>query len=152
MKALLTLILTFGTLLAAVPPKALLGSWQLERRFELNGERHLERETLRFRPGTFQLTLRVDIAKGDLGVKGLTIRADGLWKLQGETLVLVLQQIVFAGVESTRGIDEASLTSLTRQLRSRYLDDPIRILHLLHTDGKTLTVESPEEGERSYRR
>ena len=152
MKTLLILLLTLETLLTAATPKDLLGSWRLERRFAVDGERHVERENLRFRPGTFQLTLRVDIAKGDLRVEGLTIRADGLWKIQGETLVLVLQQIVFAGVDSTRGIDEASFKSLTRQLRSRYLDNPIRILHLLHVDGKTLTVKSPEGGERSYRR
>lgn len=130
---------------------SILGAWTLERHFTQNGENHREREELQLSPGSFRMRLTVDITKGPVEIKGLAIDATGLWKLQDRTLVLILGEIRFAGVASTRGIDRGSFRTLVRQLRERYLSDPIRIFTLLSEDGRTLTLKSPE-GVREYRR
>jgi hypothetical protein len=142
-----------GTLLlVGGNPKSLLGEWTTQRSFQTGNEKHLEREDLRFNPDTFRLMLTVTIEKGNLLVKDLKIRASGLWKLQGETLVLVVEQISFASVARTKGINKNSFERLVRDLRGRYLDDPIRILKLRSLDSGTLTLETADHEIKSYKR
>jgi hypothetical protein len=145
------LFLLAASLLWSAAPKDLLGEWQLRREFASNGERHLELEDLTFMPDTFRLILTVTIRKGNLLVDRLRIQAGGLWKLKGDTLVLVMQEIRFLGVERTDGIDRNSFEKLIRDLRGRYLSDPIRILRLDALGGTTLTLRQDGES-KNYRR
>jgi hypothetical protein len=142
-----------GTLLlVGGDAKSLLGEWSTQRSFKAGNEKHIEREDLRFNPDTFRLMLTVTIEKGKFLVKDLKIRASGLWKLQGEILVLVIEQISFASVAQTKGIDRGSFEKLVRDLRGRYLTDPIRILHLRSLDTGTLTLETAEREIKEYKR
>jgi len=149
----ITLLWLLSTLLLfAVSPKELLGSWQYQRKFADSDEQHSESEKLTFAPGSFHLILSVTIRKGDdHRIERLRIRADGLWKLRKETLVLVIEQIRFLDVAATHGIDKNSLTQLIRDLRGRYLSDPIRILDLISVHAGRLRLDT-QEGTKEYRR
>ena len=140
-----------ASLLWSASSRDLLGEWQTQREFAGNGERHLELENLKFMPDTFRLILTVTIQKGDLLVDRLRIQANGLWKLKDDTLVLVMQEIRFLDVAQTKGIDKSSFEKLIRDLRSRYLSDPIKIIRLDTLNGKTLTIGQGEES-KTYRR
>ncbi len=131
---------------------ALLGSWQTQREFSDGNEMHREVERLRFLPGSFQFTLKADIEEGRHQVKGLTFVAKGLWKREGELLVLFIQQIEFQGVEESHGIDPASYRSLIKGIRGRYLNDPIRIFHIDSEKDGVLTMKNGNGEVKRYRR
>ena len=149
---LLLLFLLVAVSNGAQASEALLGSWKTERSFVERGEKHREIETLRFLPGSFRFTLRADIEKGNYVVKGLTLEATGLWKREGDLLVLVMQEIRFVGVDETRGIDPSSYKRLIINLREKYLSDPIRLYHITSEDNGTLTLQSRKAGLKSYKR
>jgi len=151
-KTILWLMLLLAAAAAGETEGKWLGEWTAEHRFNQKGEEHIEREELRFNPGTFQLTLSVTIRKGKLLVKNMKIRTSGLWKAEGKILVVVMQELRLVGVEETRGIGKASFEKLLEDLRGRYLSDPIRIYTVAKQSDSTLVLYSGENGETSYTR
>lgn len=136
----------------AADSSTLLGTWKTHRAFAANGERHEETEILRFNPGSFRMQLFTTIRKGPFLVKNLRIEATGIWKRRDRILVLMLQQIRFTGVDETRGINQASFNTLVRQLRGRYLSDPIRILSIQALGEDVLSLDNGDGTVKDYKR
>ena len=138
--------------LQAAGTPTLLGTWKSQRTFAMNGERHEETESLRFNPGSFRMQFVTTIRKGPFLIKNLRIDATGIWKRRDRILVLMFQQIRFAGVDETRGINRASFDTLVRQLRSRYLSDPIRIFSLQALSQEVLSLDNGGGTVKDYKR
>jgi len=126
--------------------------WITERKFVHNGEKHLEKETLDFRADTFRLILNITISKGTLLVRDLRIEASGLWKMRDDILVIVMQELRFAGVGETRGINRESFRTVIRELRGNYLTDPIRLYRVLKLTDSSFVIHGEENVEKSYSR
>ncbi|WP_457607867.1 hypothetical protein [Nitratifractor sp.] len=130
----------------------LLGTWTTQRTLSEPDMKQREVETVRFLPGTLRFELRVDLEKGPAKIQGLKLGANGLWKREGELLVIVLQEIRVEGIEDSKGINPASLKTLARELRQRYLSDPIRIYHIQALDADKLVLVDSRGESKSYRR
>ena len=131
---------------------SLYGEWQTTRNSVSNGVENIENEYIKFRPATIQIVLKVSVRRGNYLIKNLEVIADGIWKLYKNEIIIVLQQVRVPQVESIKGFTQSDINSLAKKLRSKYMDDPIKIYEITSLDGNNFVVISEDGVMQTFRR
>lgn len=124
----------------------------MQRVKNVNGTINEEDERVHFRPATVQIVMRATVKKGSYLIKNLKIVADGIWKLNGDTLVLVLQQVRVPEVEDVKGFKRSDINRLATTLRKKYLDDPIKIFKITNMDQSHIILLYEDGRLETFRR
>ena len=145
MRILLIFLLSL-TLYAQPVRDMTVGNWHtVTTATSQNHTRVTEKEFLNLKSDhTFEITILVNLKKGEHFVKDLQVKATGIWKRYITTLVVVIERIeVPFAKEVSNTITRASLESLARTYQARLRESPIRIytITLLTKDQFTIVNE-----------
>lgn len=151
---ILVLILLMMAELSAVNQNALFaGQWQSVRQTKNQGTLTIEKEYLNLNANnTFSLLLLVSVQKGDAFVRGLQIKVSGIWKVNKDVLVYVIQEIDVPFAKEVYRISQDSLTQLANHFKHRFDSQPIRILSVQSMNAKSLIVMSEKGLATHYTR
>jgi len=150
-KLILSLIILFSSL-NAHSVSSLYGEWQTTQSSKNRGVENIEQEYIKFRPATVQIILKVSVKRGDYYIKNLEVIADGIWKLYKNEIIIVLQQVRVPQVESINGFTQSDINRLAKKLRSKYMDDPIKIYEITSLGDKSFVVISEDGVMHTFRR
>ena len=111
-----------------------------------------EKETLNLKADhTFEITILVNLKKGEHFIKDLEVKASGIWKRYITTLVVVINKIeVPFAKEVSRTITQQSLEALAGTYQAKLKETPIRIYTITYLDDKKLTVVNEKKVETTY--
>lgn len=151
LKVLIILILSTIAIFS-YQPSQLYGEWGINRIKNVNGTINKEEESIYFHPATLQIVMIATLKRGSYLIKNLKIIADGIWKLNGDILVLVLQQVRVPEVEDVRGFNRRDINKLASTLRKNFLDDPIKILKIVNMDQSHLVLLYEDKKLETFRR
>ncbi len=146
------LFLFISNTVFAVTPKELYGTWETQRQSQNRSTYSSEHDSITFRPATVSLELTVNLKRGSAYIKNLRVHTQGIWKVKGDILVIVWQDLRVVGYEESKGINEASIQKLGTQLRGRYLDDPIRIFQFQSIDRLAFRALDENQNLKEYKR
>jgi len=150
-KLMLSAVILFSVL-NAHSVSSLYGEWQTTRSSINKGVENIENEFIRFRPATVQIILKVSVKRGNYNIKNLEVIADGIWKLYKNEIIIVLQQVRVPQVESMNGFTQSDINKLAKKLRSKYMDDPIKIYEITSLGDKSFVVISEDGVMHTFRR
>ncbi|MCF6205697.1 MAG: hypothetical protein L3J47_02215 [Sulfurovum sp.] len=143
MRHLLTLV-SLALLLHAEPVHDMtVGNWQTITTSTSENRTHVtEKEFLNLKADhTFDITILVNLKKGEHFIKDLQVKASGIWKRYVTTLVVVIQKIeVPFAKEVSRTITQRSLELLAGTYQARLRGNPIRINTITFLDNNKLTI------------
>ena len=153
MKALLVLLLLAAALHAQPGHDMTVGNWQTVTTSTSENRTHVtEKEFLDLKADhTFEITILVNLKKGEHFVKDLQVKASGIWKRHVTTLVVVINKIeVPFAKEVSRSITRSSLEALANTYQARLRVSPIRINTITYLDDKKLTIVNEKGIKTSY--
>jgi hypothetical protein len=149
----LFLLLSLG-LMAQPPVKDMtVGNWQTVTDTYSENRTHVtEKESLHLKADhTFNITILVNLKKGEHFIKDLEVKASGIWKRYITTLVVVIQKIeVPFAKEVSRTITKQSLEALAGTYQAKLKETPIRIYTITYLDEKKLSVVNEKKIETTY--
>ena len=107
-----------------------------------NRTRVTEKEFLHLKADhTFEITILVNLKKGEHFIKDLQVKASGIWKRYITTLVVVIQNIeVPFAKEVSNTISQRSLEALAGTYQARLRESPIRINTITLLTNTNLTI------------
>jgi hypothetical protein len=113
-----------------------------------------EKETLNLKADhTFEITILVNLKKGEHFIKDLEVKASGIWKRYITTLVVVINKIeVPFAKEVSRTITQQSLEALAGTYQARLRESPIRINTITLLTNKKLTLVNEKKVVTEYTR
>ena len=152
MKRYAILFLLFTLLIWSYNPSQLYGEWSANRVKNAGGTINEENEAVHFRPATVQIVMSATVKKGNYLIKNLKIIADGIWKLNDNILVLVIQQVRVPEVEDVKGFNRQDINKLATNLRKKYLDDPIKIYKITNLDQSHIILLYEDGRLETFRR
>jgi hypothetical protein len=129
------------------------GNWQTVTTSTSENHTHVsEKEFLHLKDDhTFDITILVNLKKGEHFIKDLEVKANGIWKRYNTTLVVVIQKIeVPFAKEVSRTITQRSLESLAATYQARLKESPIRINTIILLDKKNLTIVNEKGIKTTY--
>jgi hypothetical protein len=141
--------------LSAQPPvkDMTVGNWQaVTDTYSENRTHVMEKESLHLKADhTFEITILVNLKKGEHFIKDLEVKASGIWKRYVTTLVVVINKIeVPFAKEVSRTITQQSLQALAGTYQAKLKETPIRIYTITYLDDKKLTVVNEKKVETTY--
>jgi len=131
------------------------GNWQtITDSFSENRTHVIEKESLNLKADhTFDITILVNLKKGEYFIKDLEVKASGIWKRHITTLVVVINKIeVPFAKEVSRGISQRSLETLASTYQVQLKESPIRIYTITYLDDKKLTVVNEKKASTTYKK
>ncbi len=152
MSRVVTLFILYTLAVWSYNPSQLYGEWSVQRVKNASGTINEESETVHFRPATVQIVMNTTVKKGNYLIKNLKIVADGIWKLNDNILVLVLQQVRVPEVEDVKGFSQKDINKLATNLRKKYLDDPIKIYKITNLDQSHIILLYEDGRLETFRR
>ena len=150
-RVVLSMVILFMTS-NAYSVTSLYGEWQTTRNSINRGVENIENEYIKFRPATVQIILKMSVKRGNYHIKNLEVIADGIWKLYKNEIIIVLQQVRVPQVESMSGFTQSDINKLAKKLRSKYMDDPIKIYEITSFGDKSFVVISEDGVMHTFRR
>jgi len=154
MRFLFTLLALVLALHAAKPVHDMtVGNWQsITESYSPNHTHVVEKESLNLKADhTFDITILVNLKKGEHFIKDLEVKASGIWKRHITTLVVVINKIeVPFAKEVSRTITRRSLEALASTYQAKLKETPIRIYKITYLDDKKLTVVNEKEVSTTY--
>jgi len=129
------------------------GNWQtVTESFSENRTHVIEKESLNLKADhTFDITILVNLKKGEHFIKDLEVKASGIWKRHITTLVVVINKIeVPFAKEVSRTITQRSLEALASTYQAKLKETPIRIYTITYLDDKKLTVVNEKKVTTEY--
>jgi len=140
LRNMVILVALLSSILYGGGAKGLYGRWHAERSGKNSATLTQEREDITFNPATVHIVMSTTISREGYLIKNLKVIGDGIWKVSGKSLVVVWQQVKIPSVEETRGFGANDINRLAKDLRSRYLDDPIKIYEIELIGASNLTL------------
>ena len=146
-----TLFLLFSTLLLAIENPLLRGHWEATTISNHQGTQTIEKEYLWLKPNhTFSILLFVSVQKEDAFVKGLEIKASGVWRSHKEILVYRVQNIDVPFAKEVYRISMASLRALSEHFKSRFENETMRIIKIKELSQKRLILINEKGYQTDY--
>jgi len=142
-RTLLLFILTLGLHAQQPVHDMTVGNWHTVTTSTSENRTHVtEKEFLNLKADhTFEITILVNLKKGEHFIKDLQVKASGIWKRYNTTLVVVIQniQVPFAK-EVSNTISQRSLEALAGTYQARLRQSPIRINTITLLTNTNLTI------------
>jgi len=146
-----TIFLLFSTLLLAIENPLLTGRWEATTISNNQGTQTIEKEYLWLKPNhTFSILLLVSVQKEDAFVKGLEIKASGVWHSHKEILVYRVQNIDVPFAKEVYRISMASLRTLSEYFKSRFENETMRIIKIKELSQKRLVLVNEKGYQTDY--
>lgn len=149
----MTIVLLCSLLFAETTPKDMtVGIWVCKNSYNNNHTDVTETETLALNADhTFSDTIVVDLVRGKHFVKGLQVKAEGIWKRYLTTLVVVIKKIdVPFAKEVSDSISYPSLQALASTYQARFNRSPILFFTITFLDNRKLVVKSEQGNVTEY--
>jgi len=153
MRYFLILLISLQFLYAEPVRDMTVGNWQTVTESYSENRTHVtEKESLHLKADhTFEITILVNLKKGEHFIKDLEVKASGIWKRHITTLVVVINKIeVPFAKEVSRTITQRSLESLANTYQAKLKESPIRIYTITYLDEKKLTVVNERKVTTEY--
>ncbi len=152
MRRFLLVTIAVTTTLYAQVSDMTVGRWTTETKTRNNHTDVTEKETLLLNADhTFSDTIVVDLVRGKHFVKGLQVRAEGIWKRYLTTLVIVIKKIdVPFAKEVSDSIAYPSLQVLASTYKSRFDRSPILFFTITVLDEHKLVVKNEQGSVTAY--
>jgi len=152
MKALMILLLMIAEL-GAVSSNELVGKWQAMRQVTNNGTLTIEKEYLTLNGNhTFTILAFVSIKKEDAFIKDMRIDVSGIWKVWGNTVVMVVKKVEVPNAAEIYRISQASLRNFAATFKRKYEKEPILINKIMALDPNHLKWINEKDVKTAYTR
>ncbi|TNF45319.1 MAG: hypothetical protein EP216_00340 [Epsilonproteobacteria bacterium] len=102
--------------------------------------------------GTFSVVLLVSVQKGKAFIKDLEIKGSGIWKVSDRTLVAVVNKMEVPFAKEVYRISQESLRNVAAKFKSRFKNEPIRILTIKSIDMHNLITINEASKQTHYLR
>jgi hypothetical protein len=149
----LMMILLLMVELSAVSTNELVGKWQALRQVTSNGSVTTEKEYLTLNGNhTFQILGFVSVQKGDSFIKDMRIDASGIWRVWGNTVVMVVKKVEVPNAAEIYRISQASLRNFADTFKRKYENEPILINKIMALDPNRLKWINEKDVKTEYSR
>lgn len=145
------LVLALLIELGAADKRLLTGTWKSVSKSTHRGTLTIEKEYLYLNANnTFTVVLLVSVQKGVAFIKDLEIKGSGIWKVSDRTLVAVVNKMEVPFAKEVYKISQESLRNLAANFKSRFKNEPIRILRIKSIDMNHLVTINEASNETHY--